>query len=209
MLIDLKSAIVRHNLHPKNVIHIGAHHGQEAKCYYELGIEHSLWIEANSDIMDILVNNLAYFPDAQAINACLSDEDGKNIDFFISNNEQSSSILDLEYHKIAHKEVEYIRTEKVITQTLNALLERNNISYDKYDFLNADIQGAELMMLKGATKVLPHLNFLYLEVNEKELYKGCALIPELDSFLKKYGFNRVETQMCGDLGWGDAIYIKN
>lgn len=29
---------------------------------------------------------------------------------------------------------------------------------------------------------------MYLEVNEKELYKNCRLIVEIDTFLSKYNF---------------------
>jgi len=45
-------------------------------------------------------------------------------------------------------------------------------------------------------------------VNEKELYKNCGLIDEIDIFVSIYNFKRVLTLMTPH-GWGDAIYIKN
>ena len=60
--------------------------------------------------------------------------------------------------------------------------------------------------LKGATNYLPYAKALYLEVNVKELYKGCGLIDEIDTFLSTYGFKRVLTDITQH-GWGDALYI--
>ena len=64
------------------------------------------------------------------------------------------------------------------------------------------------MALQGATKSLPYAKVLYLEVNEKELYKNCGLIQDIDAFLATYNFKRVLTSMTRH-GWGDALYIKN
>jgi hypothetical protein len=84
----------------------------------------------------------------------------------------------------------------------------NNISYNLYDFVNIDIQGAELMFLEGATMILPYVQCIYVEVNYKELYRGCPLVSDIDSFLRRFNFLRVQTKWYGDTGWGDAIYIK-
>ena len=64
------------------------------------------------------------------------------------------------------------------------------------------------MALKGATKSIKYAKALYLEVNEKELYKKCALITDIDTFLLQYNFKRVSTNMTTH-GWGDALYILN
>ena len=74
------------------------------------------------------------------------------------------------------------------------------------NFLNADVQGAELKVLKGLGKYLNQIDYLILEVNAKETYIGCSLIGELDDFLSDY--KRVETgQLVGGC-WSDALYIK-
>ena len=62
------------------------------------------------------------------------------------------------------------------------------------------------MALKGATKSIKHAKEIYLEVNEKELYKNCGLIDDIDVFLLQYNFKRVLTHMT-KYGWGDALYI--
>ncbi len=64
------------------------------------------------------------------------------------------------------------------------------------------------MALKGATQSIIHVDALYLEVNEKKLYKNCALINQIDDFLSQYNFKRILTNMTHH-GWGDALYCRN
>ena len=70
-----------------------------------------------------------------------------------------------------------------------------------------DIQGAELLALKGSSDTLKNIDYVYLEVNEKELYTGCGLLSEVDEYLKEKGFTRVEINMTPH-GWGDAFYTR-
>ena len=206
MLIPMSKLVEYHK--PKNVIHVGAHLGEEVAYYYNYGVDHSLWVEANVDLMRQLQSNISRYRNARSVNAVLIDVDDKDVVFNISNNGVSSSVLELQHHKIDYPEVSYVGHREMKSRTLNTLFEENNIPFDLYDFINVDIQGAELMMLKGATEILPHLKCLYLEVNQKELYKGEPMVEEIDEFLLDWGFVRVETCWCEDSGWGEAIYIK-
>ena len=69
-----------------------------------------------------------------------------------------------------------------------------------------DIQGAELLALNGFKEGLKNINYIYLEVNEVEIYKGCPLIGDIDEFLEDLGFERKETHITVQ-EWGDAFYI--
>lgn len=186
----------------KGVLHVGAHKCEEKPLYNSIGIpdEDILWIEGNNDLIPRDKNNI--------INAVVSDQDDIELIFKITNNMESSSILELHTHKIMHPHVLEIERRSVKTITLNSLYDKYNIPYDKYDFINLDIQGAELLALKGASKIIPHINAIYSEVNEKELYKDCALIQDIDHYLLTYGFKRIVTNMT-HYGWGDALYIKS
>ena len=212
----LKEIREKYGIAPKGVIHIGANFGQEAKDYYDNGAEEVIWIEANPKSMDTLSSHLSQFVKQNPLfilNECMSDQDDQEVIFNISNNEgQSSSFLDLEYHKIAHPDVFYVDTIPLKTKTLNTIFKDleglPDFIPDKFTFLNGDIQGAELLMLKGATEILPKLNCLYLEVNEKELYKGCGLVNEIDEFVKQFGFKREQTSWRNNWGWGNALYLR-
>jgi len=52
------------------------------------------------------------------------------------------------------------------------------------------------------------VKYIYTEVNSDYVYKNCGLVSEIDEYLEKFGFSRVETSWCGSTGWGDAFYIK-
>ncbi len=137
----------------------------------------------------------------------ITDEDDKDITFNISNNGQSSSVLEFGTHSIEHPYVHYIGKLQQKTTKIDTFFEKNNINPSKYNFWNFDIQGAELMALKGAVTSLKDVKVLYLEVNEKELYINCGLMKDIDEFLEKFNFKRVLTHMTHH-GWGDALYIK-
>jgi len=94
-----------------------------------------------------------------------------------------------------------------VTKTMDVLFEENKENMSDYNFMNIDIQGAELLALKGSKCLLEHMDYLYLEVNEEHLYKNCPLISDIDLFVKQFGFERVETSMT-KWKWGDAFYIK-
>ena len=65
----------------------------------------------------------------------------------------------------------------------------------------------ELEVLKGGTRTLEHVHYVYCEVNRDEVYENNAYVEEIDEFLSDYGMERVETDWAGDI-WGDALYIK-
>jgi len=218
MLIDFRELFPRWNIHPKGVLHVGANVGEEAPVYLELGIKNQIWIEGNPLIFLQLKKNIANNPFAKAFNYCVSDK-REEVIFHISNNgSQSSSILELGTHKIAHPEVNYILDVPMDAYPLKEILMActyQNPSTRQYeggfmlcDFLNIDLQGAELKALKGLDEYLDNFKWAYLEVNKEELYKGCALVGEIDEYLAGFGFKRVETKWCGNTGWGDALYIK-
>lgn len=136
-------------------------------------------------------------------NAIVSDV-VENIEFNVSNNGQSSSILEFGLHSQYHPDVHYVTSFKGKTSLLKNILPKYNIDYN---FLNFDIQGAELKALKGMEEHLYNVDYLYTEVNSDYVYKGCALVEELDEYLSKFGLIRVETKWT-EFKWGDAFYIK-
>jgi FkbM family methyltransferase len=183
--------------------HIGAHDCEELSFYNRMGIQPVVWIDAISS----KVEQAAQRGIPNVYHAVITDKDDTDVTFHISNNVQSSSVLEFGTHSQEHPYVWYVNTVLQKSITIDTFFERNNIDPSKFTFWNFDIQGAELMALQGATKSLQYAKVLYLEVNEKELYKNCGLIQDLDNFLSNYHFKRVLTHMTHH-GWGDAVYIK-
>lgn len=210
MLIPFKTLLAKYQFTPTGVFHIGASTGQEAKDYFESYVDNVIFIEAIPAVFEQLCRHLAPYPRMVAINECIGDEDGKQMTFHISNNEaQSSSLLDLDYHKTDHPDVHFTHDIPVVTKRVDTLLKEKGLSLTDYDFLNIDLQGAELMALKGMGEELKKVKYAYIEVNKKHEYKDCPLLEDIDAYMSSFGFTRVELEWCGGFSWGDSFYIKN
>lgn len=207
MLISFKEiyeVLLLNNIVINGAFHIGAHECEELSFYNHLGIknENVIWIDA----IPFKVTEAQNRGIPNVYNAVVTDKNDEEVMFNISNNIQSSSVLEFGTHSQEHPSVVYVNKINQKSITVDTFFERNNIDSSKHDFWNFDIQGAELMALKGATESIKYAKALYLEVNEKELYTNCGLITEIDSFLLEYNFKRVLTNMTAH-GWGDALYI--
>lgn len=215
MLIDFRTLFPKYKINPKGVLHVGANVCEEAPVYDELGIKNVLWIEANKELFDSFKIGMAITPYSgqYAINACVSDTEGEIVKFNISNNaSQSSSILELGTHKVAHPEVHYVKSVEMTTERLDKILDQFEATLPavkEFDFLNIDLQGAELKALRGLGDKISQFKWAYLEVNKEPLYVGCDLIDSVDLFMLAKGFRRVETQWCGNTGWGDCLMVRD
>jgi FkbM family methyltransferase len=193
------------NIKVKGSLHIGAHECEELGFYNQLGVSQNniVWIDAMYN--KVLEAKNRGIPNVYQ--SVISDQDDQEVKFNVSNNGQSSSILEFQTHAYQHPDVVYISSSIEKTTTIDTFFSRNNLNASKYNFWNFDIQGAELLALKGASNSIQYADAIYLEVNEDYLYKDCALIDEIDQYLKLKGFNRVHTVMT-QWKWGDALYIK-
>ena len=208
MLIDhkeIETILANANIPICGVLHVGAHDCEELGFYTNWGVSPNdvIWIDAISEkVEEAKIRGIP-----NVYRAVITDKDDAVVTFNISNNVQSSSILNLKTHLQEHPHIHYVKSTQETTVTIDTFFKRNNLDPAKYSFWNLDIQGAELLALTGAPKSIAYATALYLEVNINELYEGCALIGQLDTFLSKHGFARVKTYMT-HYGWGDALYIK-
>ena len=208
MLIPIKEVqtlLSDNNIVVRGSFHIGAYECEEMYFYNTLGIqpENIIWIDAIPSV----VYNAKMRGVPNVYHNLITDKDDIDTVFHISNNGQSSSVLEFGTHSQEHPHVQYVDEIKLKSITIDSFFERNKLDASKYEFWNFDIQGAELMALRGATKSIQYAKAIYLEVNVNELYKNCALIDEIDAFLAQYNFKRVLTNMTHH-GWGDALYIS-
>lgn len=204
--MELDHLSVKYKFIPRNILHVGAHRMQELDMYLKCGAEKIHWIEANPKIVEDLLSRGYDSNTNQITCAAISDVDGKTVSFNITNNEQSSSLLELYEHKKSHPDI-YVEEEIPLTTTTLDTIIKSSILEGDIDLLVMDIQGAELLAVNGGKNVLKGTDYIMAEVNEREMYKECCLIDEFDVRLKDCGFVRLETHMtCW--GWGDAFYGK-
>jgi FkbM family methyltransferase len=208
MLIPLDKLVSKYNIKCPGVLHLGANTGQEAADYAKAGFARAIWVEALPEVHAKLSRHVGMYPRSVALLACLSDVDGKPVSFNVASNQgQSSSFLEFGTHSAEHPTVKFERKVEMFTTRADSLLNKHGFKTGPGWFLNVDLQGAELLALKGLGDRLKGFSHAYIEVNEKELYKGCPLVGEIDAYLLKFGFIGREVKMTG-AGWGDKYYSK-
>ena len=207
MLITIQQLVQHFKIQISGILHIGAHECEELNAYREVGVNNSniYWIEAMQEKVDFCKNS---YKGVNIYQAVIDDEDNKEITFNITNNGQSSSILEFGSHAVKHPQVHIVSKKQMITSRMDTLIEREQIPIERLNFINLDIQGVELRALKSMEKYLQHVQYIYTEVNTEEVYKGCNLIGEIDEYLQTFGFTRVAQHIYTEYGWGDAFYMK-
>lgn len=199
------SLLKAHGITVNGALHIGAHECEELPFYIAMGIPAGkvVWIDAMQNKVDEATQRMI----PNVFQAVVTDKDDADVTFHVTNNVQSSSVLEFGSHAKHHPHVHFVRNITLKTVTIDTFFERKGLNPTAYDFWNFDIQGAEMLALKGAAKALAIPKALYLEVNTEEVYKECATMDQIDAFLKPLGFTRVETKIT-DCGWGDALYLR-
>jgi len=200
---NIDPLILFFKLNIKGVLHVGAHKCEEQNVYLKYTSNKNIyWIEA---IKFLVEENLSANPNLNIINECIGDEDDKEVTFKISNNTLSSSILELGEHKNLHPNVVVSDTIVTKTKTLKTIFLQNQLK-NKFNMLVLDLQGAEMLALKGLKDIINEFDIIYTEVNEKEIYKECCILEDLDLYLQSYNFERKHLNTLNN--YGNALYLR-
>lgn len=136
------------------------------------------------------------------VEVALSDREGF-VEFFESNSElgetghgwdKSGSIRPPKFHLKAFPWVNFTNSIQVPTTTLDSFCKSLNI--DHIDFIWMDVQGAEHDVIKGASRTLQSVDYLYTEYSNKELYEGQLSLDELLKLLPDF---KVISRFPGDV----------
>lgn len=201
MLISFHHLVQKYGIELSGILHVGAHECEELHDYEKyLPRDRILWVEAMPTKVEWCRRQ---FPGILIETAVVLDT-VETVEFHVSNNGQSSSILEFGLHSHFHPHVHYVDSFRTTTKLLKDILINHDIPIN---FVNLDIQGVELRALKGMENYLDRVDYLYTEINSDHVYKDCTLISELDEYLSKLGLIRVET-VWTDCRWGDAFYIR-
>jgi len=200
MLIELNNLIEKFNIKINGVVYIGANRGQYINDYLNY-TNKLVCFEPIKSSFEFLKN---YQSDKVKIfNCALGDVDKKGTMFVSSNEGNSSSLLRPKQHLNDYPNVRFIYTEGVDVKKLS------NFSNDieGCNYIDMDVQGFEYQILVGAQDVLQQIDYIYMEVNRDETYENNRLVEDIDEFLEKFDFTRVETCWAART-WGDALYVR-
>jgi 2-O-methyltransferase len=202
---DIKQLI---NKEDPLVLDIGCYDGKDS-----LGLSNVLNCEVHCFEADPLSQDL--FESIHAGNnklflykCAVSNVDGE-IDFYQSNHPQSNSIREPKVHVDVFPGVKFDEVTKVQSIRLDTWL-RNYQLFDAsrkwkagssheviIDFIWADVNGAEIDLLRGGWNALSKTRYLYIESGAKELYKGQLLADKIQKMLAG------DFQLIGRYNWGE------
>jgi hypothetical protein len=184
----------------KGVLHIGSHNCEEESFYNSLNIKNIIWIDA--------LNSKQHETQENVYEALITDKDNIEYTFNISNNTESSSIFNMKTHNHYHPDTYYIDTKKLKSTTIDTFYKNNDIDAVKYDMWNICIQGSELLALLGGSNNISGLKAIYIKIYTTEIYEGCPMVNNIDSYLSGFNFKRVLTEISV-CKWGYALYVRN
>lgn len=119
---------------------------------------------------------------------------------------KSSSLLAPAKSGPMHGWIEFKEEIQVPTGTLDEFCAQRGINH--IDFIQMDVQGAEQLVLAGATAMLPNITAIWLEVSAQELYRGQALDLEIKRLMRGRGFALGYATYRGDGIEGDHLYVN-
>jgi FkbM family methyltransferase len=169
------------------VIDVGAHHGQFALFVRGRFRRASIIsFEPLPEAARVLKRTHALVGDASVVEAAVSSQAGP-AEFVVSNATDSSSLKEiLPSYVEAFPGTEKATVRVVSVVTLDDALESHRLR--RPCLLKIDVQGAELDVLTGATRMLSAVDDVLIECSFIEFYEGQPLIGDVVSYLCSHGF---------------------
>jgi FkbM family methyltransferase len=204
---------------PKSgVLHIGAHVGEEVDAYLKMGFETVYLVEANPESCRAMEGKFKDMSRLRIFNYAVSDSNGY-ADLHMHTSRRGStepaSILQMKRLKEIVTTLSTPAAIRVEAITLDSFVQRHRISSDGISLMNIDIQGAELMALRGGRNLLSHLQALIVEVALIELYDGAPLEMDIVEFLSQHNFERVKAiyhslydENSTFPAWGECLFLR-
>jgi FkbM family methyltransferase len=155
--------------------------------------------------------------DVEVFQLALSDRPGRT-EFYVSSGHpdhiprtedwdygnKSSSLLPPKEHTMLSPWVQFDRTIHVQTQRIDFFCDKHSI--DRIDLMYLDVQGAEIMVLRGAGDYVKRTGAIWMEVGAIELYEGQPLKNDVQRFMNGCGFVCIKDTVNKTAG--DQLYIN-
>jgi FkbM family methyltransferase len=200
------------------VIHVGAHMGEEVEFYLRVGFKKIVLIEAHPDCCRKMKEKFKDNPEVSIHNFAIADAKGKielHLHTSRSGDTEPASILQMKKLKEIVHTLNTKSTIEVDSITLDEFVADAGFSFDEISFMNIDIQGAELIALAGAKRLLKSLGAIICEVALIELYHGGAMEKDIDELLENSGFKKTKAiyhtlydKNSTFPAWGECLFVR-
>lgn len=185
---------------PHGVIHVGGHHGEEADDYDAHRVRRVVWFEAEPDACAVLRQRVAGRPGHTCVEALVADQEGARRAFYRHRFRGGSkrgfcSTLPWNDALVAVDPVlsrlETFDVAIMETVTVAGALGRLGLPPEDFQYLSVNVQGAELLVLRGLGDYLAHLQWIFWEAEldaESRRYEGAPVVAEVADWLRARGF---------------------
>jgi len=192
----------------KTIIDVGANLGQTTLKYRKIFPEATIHaFEPFPQVYQRYQENFGRDAKIKANNLAVSDTVGKS-KFYLNEGHYTNSLLKAE--DASYKNIGCITVETV---TMDAYARNAGIDY--IDILKADVQGAELKVLKGARDLIndKKISLIFIELEFLRLYKDQPMFYDICKYLADrqysfYNFYGIGETTAGQAIAGDAIFIS-
>jgi FkbM family methyltransferase len=162
-----------------------------------------LCVEPRQEAQNELERLTAKLPGVHVAKTLLGDHDGQ-VEFHVHSDQSSvfKNATGSDFGELRH----------VPMTTLDTLVETLGLS--RPDLIKLDLQGAELMCLRGSTRCLAHAEAVILEVQIAPLYKDAPLLADVIGFMANAGFRTYDVlslwhrPLDGALAYGDFVFVR-
>jgi len=197
------------------IFDVGAHKGETVSRYKELFPDSIIYcFEAFPENVKILRSRFSSDPSVHIVECAVSDSTHKKT-FYINENDATSSLLPRTKNERRYfsKSAGPSHSIEVNSLALDEFILKNEIEH--IDILKFDIQGGELMALRGAEKALQanNVSMIYTETLFVPHYEKNPLLLDLWKYLDQYNYTFFDIYDLyraanGQLRFADTLFIN-
>jgi FkbM family methyltransferase len=175
--------------HPLHYVDIGAFHGYFFETVKkEVTLKSAVLIEPQPALADELRKKYAAVKSVNVFETVLSDKN-EDVSFYRQSESATSSMLRMDETILGgHLDTSIAEVSTHKATLLDDLLKDDNRNID---LLKIDVQGAELLVLRGASNTLKRTSYIWVEVSFKPLYENSATFSDIYAFMNAHQFQLI------------------
>lgn len=189
------------------IFDVGSCHGEQA-CEFATQFPNAriFAFEARPQSAETVRQTVAQFPNINVIEAAVHEFDGETVFQAVDEVNPGASSL---FVGSGVQEIHPIRQIPITVPALRLDTWAKGIGINSVDVVWMDLQGAELLALRGMGDLLQTVRAIQLEITYRELYHGQVMWPEVRAFLENNGMRLVDEwpDVCGY--FGDAVFVRD
>lgn len=188
------------------ILDVGSFTGDQAVEFAErFPLSYIFAFEAYPDSAEKVRQRVAHLKNVQVIETAVCDVDGEIAFHAVDQGNAGASSL---FRASGHNDVAPISQTAITVQGLRLNSWAKLAGINCFDLIWMDLQGAELLALRGMGAMIDTVKAIQLEVTYRELYHGQVMWPEVREFLESRGLQLVDEWTDVSGYFGDAVFVR-